>query len=210
MIAAASSACVVGRSARLRAAALRAARVYVAPPQNQRRPTVTLSSRVRKPAPQHGAHRLRAADGDEPVGLRRGEAVDEVLAAHAGVDEHGRRAAAEQGEDELHELDARRHEQHEPRAGADAEVDQAAGEGGGVGVELAKRARRVSRTSPRALTTATASGIWRRCAQAIGDVGESGDVEAIVAACKPLHAPLWRSRWHRRGSVTRGHLAPGQ
>ncbi len=87
---------------------------------------------------KHAAHGVYAADAHEALRLGLGEAAHEVFAAHARVDKDRHYAGLEQRKDQRDKLDARRHEQSQPRAGRDADLLQPTGDAAAQLVELAK------------------------------------------------------------------------
>jgi hypothetical protein len=70
-----------------------------------------------------------------------------MLPPHAGIDQHRRRAAAEQGKHQLHKLHPRLHQQDNPHAGLNAKINQPASQRRRILVKLAKRAGCVTAAS---------------------------------------------------------------
>ena len=122
------------------------------------------------------AHDLREGDAEQDAGLGAGDAGEEVLPAHAGVDDDRHGAEFEQGEGGGDERQALAHHHEHAVTGAHALAGEMGDPGIHFGVEFAEREREVvdaaiGRPAPGNLDRGCVRLAGRHQGQVPGDVG---------------------------------------
>ena len=145
--------CGIGRlrSDGLKVRSVRFEQLFVrrAAPENSPTADGHVELRPLEATPVEHANRLHDRDRDKALGLDGFEAVKNVRASHAGIDQHRHCTGLEQSKRQRDELKTRPHHQHESSPRLDPHLHQSGREPITLNIKLLKREMRVSHPSGR-------------------------------------------------------------